>query len=317
MLPRPFGEGWGEGLRCWMCFLWFDGWLTLRAPAGRDARPAAHLLFFASPKKSRQKKGDPTGRVPSLRCGQPAMLAPGAVLRNSLRSLRSLRSNSRSKSVHEAWACCAAHARPTPCASRHGQRGVEPQHGPSLRSAPGLAVGGAERSDGPNGFSTPWRLRLRRGAFGVARAAQHACASSTGSRGVFERRERSERSEFHRAPRKRCDAGLPRSEAQGSQTWGRFLLPPFLVRTRKGGALPGAHPGQPMHAEPAAAKAAGTEPTPAAHHPHPLPKGAREQDRSTARWGATQTPGRPSPPPSHQRGEGARQGRGRKAGEVA
>ena len=224
MLPRPFGEGWGEGLRCWMCFLWFDGWLTLRAPAGRDARPAAHLLFFASPKKSRQKKGDPTGRVPSLRCGQPAMLAPGAVLRNSLRSLRSLRSNSRSKSVHEAWACCAAHARPTPCASRHGQRGVQLQPGPSLRSAPVLAFARAERSDDPCGFPTPLRLRLRRRACGVARAAQHARASLTDSPRLFERSERSEQSEFCGAPRKRCDAGLPRSEAQGSQTWGRFVF---------------------------------------------------------------------------------------------
>ena len=49
-------------------------------------RPAAHLLFFVSPKKSRQKKGDPTCRVPALRCGQPAMLGHGAALRNSLRA---------------------------------------------------------------------------------------------------------------------------------------------------------------------------------------------------------------------------------------
>ena len=53
------------------------------------------------------------------------MLGRGAALRNSLRSLRSLRSDNRSESEHEAWACCAAHARPTPCASRHGQRGGE------------------------------------------------------------------------------------------------------------------------------------------------------------------------------------------------
>ena len=35
-----------------------------------------------------------------------------------------LRSDSRSEPEHEAWSCSAAHARPPPCASRHGQRGV-------------------------------------------------------------------------------------------------------------------------------------------------------------------------------------------------
>ncbi len=245
LAPSPlWGEGWGEGQRRWSCSLLFDVLWFLLDSAGRDVRPAAHRLSFASPKESRQRKDDPTGRVPSLRCGQPAMLVPGAVLRNSLRSLRSLRSDNRSKHDHDAHASCGACARPRPCASRHGQRGVEPQHGPSLRSAPNPTVLEAERSDGPTGFATPLRLRLRRGACGVARAPQDARAAWSDSRGMFERRERSERSEFHRAPRKRCGAGLPRSEAQGSQTWGRFLLPPFLVRTRKGGALPGAYPGQ-------------------------------------------------------------------------
>ena len=37
---------------------------------GREFAPAGDLLFFAPPKKSRQKKGGPTGRGPagSLRC---------------------------------------------------------------------------------------------------------------------------------------------------------------------------------------------------------------------------------------------------------
>ncbi len=259
LAPSPrWGEGWGEGQRRWMWSLLFDVGLTLRFSAGRDMRPAAQSLSLSRQRKE-PKKGDPTGRVPSLRCGQPAMLVPGAVLRNSLRSLRSLRSDNRSKPDHEAWTCCAAHARPRPCASRHGQRGGEHPHGPSLRSAPVLAVVGAEHSDGPNGFVTPLRLRLRRGACGVARAAQHERASWSDSRGLFERRERSERSEFHRAPRKGCGAGLPRSEVQGSQTWGRFLLPPFLVRTRKGGALPGAHPGQQVFAEPSTHRTTATQ----------------------------------------------------------
>ncbi len=53
--------------------------------AGRD-RPAGDSLFFASPKKSKQKKGDPTCCVPPLRYGQPAVLGPAGVSLNSLRS---------------------------------------------------------------------------------------------------------------------------------------------------------------------------------------------------------------------------------------
>jgi len=37
--------------------------------------PAGELLFFASPKKPNEKKGDPMVRVPPLRYGQPAVLA--------------------------------------------------------------------------------------------------------------------------------------------------------------------------------------------------------------------------------------------------
>ncbi len=257
LLPRPSGER--AGVRGWALdsSLWFDAWMTPLLSAGRDMRPAAQSLSLSRQRKE-PKKGDPTGRVPSL---------------------RSRRSNNRSKSDHEAWACCAAHARPRPCASRHGQRGGEHPHGSSLRSTPRTAEPWAERSDGPNGFATPLRLRLRRRACGVARAPQDARAAWSDSRGLFERRERSERSEFLRAPRKGCGAGLPQSEAQGSQTWGRFLLPPFLVHTRKGGALPGACPGRRKEA-------------------------ASTKHRTTANISNASCP---SPQPSPQRGEGARQ----------
>ncbi len=43
-------------------------------------------LSFASPKESKQRKGDPTCCVPPLRCGQPAVLGPAGVSLNSLRS---------------------------------------------------------------------------------------------------------------------------------------------------------------------------------------------------------------------------------------
>jgi hypothetical protein len=45
---------------------------VLLGPAGRGL-PGGNSLFFASPKKSKQKKGDPTAWVPALRFGQPAM----------------------------------------------------------------------------------------------------------------------------------------------------------------------------------------------------------------------------------------------------
>ena len=249
----------------------------------------------------------PTGRVPSLRYGQPAMLAGEALPQNSLRccaaSCRQLRPV-RARSV--GMLRCPRAPHPLRFSAR--PEGVEAQLGPSLRSAAGSAVLGAERSDGPNGFATPLRLRLRRRACGVARAPQDARASWSDSRGLFERRERSERSEFHRAPRKRCGAGLPRSEAQGSQTWGRLSLVPFFGETKKGTAPPGAHPGQREHAESATTQAQRTDPTPlpltptlspegrgskTAHptplapHPSPLPRGARVQGRRTSPVGSS------------------------------
>jgi len=41
--------------------------------------PAGDLLFFASPKKPKEKKGDRMVWVPSLRYGQPAVLAENGV----------------------------------------------------------------------------------------------------------------------------------------------------------------------------------------------------------------------------------------------
>ena len=90
--------------------------------AGMCARRRTYFLFV-SPKKSRQKKGDSTGRVPcaslrgSLRCSDMGRRCGTHFVATPRRS------DNRSESEHEAWACCAAHARPTPCASRHGQRG--------------------------------------------------------------------------------------------------------------------------------------------------------------------------------------------------
>src|SRR6478752_3852806 len=72
------GGVWGGGGGCCWCG-GFGGW-------GPGLAPAGDFLFFASPKKRKQKKGDPAVGVPSLRYGQPAVLAFRGVRANSLRS---------------------------------------------------------------------------------------------------------------------------------------------------------------------------------------------------------------------------------------
>ena len=190
------GRGWGEGplaldllavVRC------LGGAAFFRWPG---YAPGGAVPFFASPKKgTKERRPHVCDPCASLR-GKPASQRLRGAPQNSLRSLRSLRSNNRGESVHEARACCAARATPQAPRRRRSLKGVENPFGPSLRSAPGLAVGGAERSDGPCWSSSPlWPCREAQGV-GRAWAAQHAHASWTDLLRLSERRERSEQSEF-------------------------------------------------------------------------------------------------------------------------
>ena len=85
---------------------------------GRVFAPAGDLLSFASPKESKQRKGDPTVCVPALRSGQPAVLAASGVslelasLRQSRALIRwPLRSSAHSEGMGEpnshSGLCCA------------------------------------------------------------------------------------------------------------------------------------------------------------------------------------------------------------------
>ena len=68
--------------------------------------PAGDLLFFASPKKPKEKKGDPMVWVPALRYGQPAVLAENGV-RHKLASLKQvpalIRFRLRSSAQPDGW----------------------------------------------------------------------------------------------------------------------------------------------------------------------------------------------------------------------
>ena len=91
-----------------------------RGAVGREFAPAGDLLFFAPPKKSRQKKGGPTGRGPagSLRCS-----CAGRRCRTHF-ALTALRSNSGSESEHEARMLRCAPA-PRPALLGTARRGLK------------------------------------------------------------------------------------------------------------------------------------------------------------------------------------------------
>ena len=95
----------------------------------RVVAPAGDSLSFASPKESKQRKGDPTVCVPALRFGQPAVLASSGV---SL-ELAALR-------------FAQTIASPDPLAAAllgafRGDGGAEQPFGPLLRSALGSSAG--------------------------------------------------------------------------------------------------------------------------------------------------------------------------------
>ena len=208
--------------------------------AGRDMRPAAHSLSFASPKESKQRKGDPKSATPSLRYG--ANLGRGAcgVCRRTHCALaRSVQTTAASQSTKHAR--CDAHARPAPCAPRHGQKGGGNGTGHRCaRPREGRVFCRAKRSDGPCRAVHPLWLRLGRSACGVSvgvAAPTHRCLTC---RGCLNGAPQA-RSEFCGTPRKRPDPGLPRSAAKGSQTWGRVLCL-LSCTSKKGGRPPGRDP---------------------------------------------------------------------------
>jgi len=222
--------------------------VVLDAPAGRDVRPAAHLLSFASPKESRQRKGDPAVSDPALRCGQPAVLA-GGVRRRTHCALAALRSNSCGESDHAACASCGAPAHPAHCAPRRRQKGVGERTGhrcarpwaetrisrPSAamaRVVPEIPSGRAEKRKGWGGPGQRSMPRL----CGLTRCG---CLSEAPQA----------RSEFRSAAPGLSIAGCPGAKRRGHGQWGRLSLVPFFGEAKKGTAPPGALPGIPRHLE--------------------------------------------------------------------
>ena len=208
--------------------------------------PAGDSLSFASPKESKQRKGDPAARDPhaarggSLRCSFAGHAAELTAL---------LRSFVRTTAASQASKACVLRHTPAPRPALLGT-GRRAWQVPCHRCAwPGMRSAQRLRSSGPSAamarvLFNPFWLRLRRGVCGVGMRVEARMLRTLTRRGCPNEAAQ-QRSEFHGAPRKRPDAGLPRSAAQGSQTVGRLFFGDFLLaKQKKVTAPPGAHPGQ-------------------------------------------------------------------------
>ncbi len=202
----------------WPC----SGWMR----RSRDVRPAAQSLSFASPKERNQRKGDPAGCDPSLRCGQPAPRRWRGALQNSLRALRCAQTAAASQITKP----LLPHAAQRPPRHRHVT-------GASRRDPSGRAIASLGRRENTKEGQGCAAALLTRGPgpLCVRRGAQRL--ADQGPR-MFER------SEFARTPPAASTAGCPEAKRRGRRQWGRLFFADFLLaKQKKVRPPPGGTPG--------------------------------------------------------------------------
>ena len=237
---------------CWTAGTWLSGLVMLDLVFGAPRRASDGLHCFAlqpagiSPRQAtyfsllRQREVGKRKATPipaPLACGDrfPAVLEDQGEARNSLRSLRSLRSDSRAKSDHEAR--CAR--RPGLLRSSALHRGPRTANSRIPNSPRRHILRAVSRLLAVGCLGPPCSCREAQGPGASARSAR----STSGSARMFERREQSERSEFGPpAPGTEHRRG-PLGAAKGQRSGGRLSLPTFFGEAKKVGRLPGRHPG--------------------------------------------------------------------------
>ena len=298
-----------RGRRRWNCWPVFDVRLMLRFSAGRDMRPAAHLLFLYAQEKE-AKESAPTSATPALRCGANLRRNACGVRRRTrcvhfVHCAQTTAASQSTKRVHAALHAPPRKRRAAGAASRGwknhtGHRCARPRcwllPGPSAA----MARVGVELPSGRAEKRRAW------GGHGQRSMPMHRDLTCCGClSGVSAANKASSAA----PPRARASQAA-RSEAKGHGQWGRLFFAYFLLATQKKvGAPPGAYPGQQAHAEPQKKQTTANNPTPAAPHPGPLPRGARERSRAqSCAEGASNSRGTsPQSPP--RRGQEARSAR--------
>jgi hypothetical protein len=174
------------------------------SPASRGLPGGNSLFFCVAKRKVSKRKGDPMVRVPSLRCGQPAVLAESGVelelatLRQSLALIRfRLCSSARPDGLGSEYGCGEART-----------RFARPRRSPTAYPIPI-----------PNPLLTPPPFWLRRGAQGQTdqdgRLSEPKASSSP-------------------APAGPSTAGCPRSLSEGGRRQqGRLFFAYFLLAKQK------------------------------------------------------------------------------------
>jgi hypothetical protein len=209
---------------------------SLRVAACRDFAPAGDLLFFACPKKRRQKKGHP---VRSVRLGRTALRCSVFVGRAELTARASLATFRQLPEVSSRSALSRAPQSPALLDGSQGPRDTLASFAGlvlSTRFASCLSEGEAMRSEPCRAASRGWR----RGAQGLRGARASALRELT-SRRMSERSGQRPRSEFGAAPQDRAPQSSPaagRAATVGSPFFGYFLW-----RSKESNSAAGPRPG--------------------------------------------------------------------------
>ena len=215
------------------------------------------VTFFRVAERKSPKKGRPYCARPFAALRATCDARTEGAPQNSLRATRSVQTTAASQCTK--CVCPSAHAR-TPCPALLGTRIREPKTDihtghcfAALRSAQTRgrkrhALRGPSRAQQwPEWMLAvrlphPCWLRLRRGGCGVSMGVEAPMPRELTRRGCLNEAA-TQRSEFHGAPRKRPDAGLPLRTAKGSQTGGRLSFGYFsLAKQRKVPRPPGRLP---------------------------------------------------------------------------
>ncbi len=251
---RTVRAGLVEALACWFeRHAWVEGGSRVVAPAGDS-------LSFASPKESKQRKGDPQSATPALRYGANLRRGGCGVRRRTHCAASQLRSDNCGESVHETWAlrrpCHPTTAPPQAQPAGGGQPNIQQ---PNIQTAPRAfaSLGPISRAQapraaqaGPSAAMARVDVRLAgslldapgarraRGGMGVGapmfRELTHRSCSSGAPQA---------RSEFCGAPRDRAPQVAPeRSAGVADSRVALSLVPFFRRRERKGLARRGDNP---------------------------------------------------------------------------